>query len=96
MPGAASPTTTTEHLSFSAPVKTARALVLTNPPFDADAANWCAPDDYAVTLELAGHARAAQAQQIRSTSARDPAARANVAVLDPAVFGTAEPTSRQS
>jgi RES domain len=95
-PSAAPPTTTTEHLSFSVLVKAVRALDLTKPPFDADAALWCAPDDYSATQELAGQAREAQAQLVRSTSVRDPAVRANVALLDPAVFGAVEPAFHQT
>jgi RES domain len=95
-PGAVPPTTTTEHLSFSVPVKAVRALDLTKAPFTVDAAKWASQGDYSASQALAEAAREVQAQLIRTASVRDPQARANVAVLDPAVFGAAGPAFRQT
>lgn len=95
-PGFIPPTTTTEHLSFSVPVKVARAIDLTKAPFDADAAQWRDPVDYAACQTLAVAARKANAQLIRSGSVRDPAGGINVALLDPAAFAGAMPTFSQN
>ena len=84
-------TTVSEHLSFRADVKAARCLDLTAPPFDADTALWTDPTSYAACQELAATARIAETQIIRSTSARDPHARANLAILDPAAFASSQP-----
>lgn len=91
-PGFVPPSTTSEHLSFKVKVKAKRALDLTRPPFVADAAKWNDPLDYMACQNFAGAARAAEAQLIRSTSVRDPAARANVAILDSATITSEVPT----
>jgi hypothetical protein len=86
------PSTTSEHLSFMVKVKAKRALDLTRPPFAADAAKWTDPLGYAACQDLAGAARVADAQLIRSSSVRDPKARANVAIFDPATIISEAPT----
>jgi hypothetical protein len=95
-PGAMPPVTTTEHLSFTVPVKVTKAIDLTRPPFDAYAAKWRDPDDYSACQALATVAREAGAQLIRSLSARDVVARANIALLDPAGFAAQNPSFRQT
>lgn len=95
-PGAVPPVTTTEHLSFTVPVKVPRAIDLTKPPFDKDIAKWRDPDDYSACQTMASAAREAGTQLIRSLSARDAAMRANVALLDPTGFAATAPSYRQT
>jgi hypothetical protein len=95
-PLAAPPTTTTEHLSFTVPLKVAKAIDLSAPPFDRDISKWRDPDDYTACQVLAAAAREAGAQLIRSLSARDSEARPNVALLDPAGFAARTPSYRQT
>lgn len=89
-PGLAAPRTTTEHSAFTAELSVDRALDLTADPFVADKGHWTS-DDYKVCQQLASAARTASCQAIRYQSARDPDARANVALLDPAGFASAQP-----
>lgn len=95
-PGFVPPSTTSEHLSFKVRVKAKRALDLTRPPFSTDAAKWINPIDYTACQDLARGARLADAQLIRSTSARDPEARANVAIFDPATITSEAPAYAQT
>jgi hypothetical protein len=95
-PDAMPPVTTTEHLSFTVPLKVERAVDLARPPFSRDAEKWRDPDDYTACQALATAARDAGAQLIRSLSARDVEARANIALLDPACFAARQPTFRQT
>ena len=95
-PTAIPPVTTTEHLSFTVPVKVSHALDLTLRPFDVDVMKWRDPNDYAACQALATAARRAGAQLIRSASARDIKARANIALLDPSGFAATVPTFRQT
>lgn len=95
-PGFVPPSTTSEHLSFKVSVKAKRALDLTYPPFVAEAAKWVDPIDYGACQELAGAARMADAQLIRSISARDPEMRANVAIFDPAAIASGGPAYGQT
>ena len=95
-PGFAPPATTSEHLSFKVAINAKRALDLTRPPFAALANQWADPADYGPCQELAHVARQADAQLIRSSSARDPEARANVAILDPAAITSEAPVFGQT
>jgi RES domain len=95
-PGFVPPSATSEHLSFKVSVKAKRALNLMRSPFDADAAKWIDPIDYSACQELAGMARTADAQLLRSASVRDLKARANVAIFDPAAITSAVPTFSQT
>jgi hypothetical protein len=95
-PNAVPPVTTTEHLSFTVPVKVSQAIDLTLPPFTVDAAKWRDSVDYSACQQLASAARAAGAQLIRSASARDVDARANIALLNPAGFAATVPLFRQT
>jgi hypothetical protein len=90
-PGFGPPQTTVEHSSFSAKVASAHALDLTMPPFAAETAAWRDPDDYAACQALAAQAREAGTALIRTISARDPAQRCNLVVLDPAAFAERAP-----
>ena len=89
-------TTVSEHLSFRAEVKAARCLDLTAPPFETQASLWTDPTSYTACQELAAQARIAETQVIRSASARDPEARANLAILDPAAFASSQPRYGQT
>src|SRR5690606_11307388 len=62
---------TSEHLSFSVALSAGRTVHLTQPPFDADTADWTHPTDYTACQDLAAAARGAGAQAIRVMSARD-------------------------
>jgi hypothetical protein len=95
-PGFAPPSTTSEHVSFKVEVQATRALDLTHPPFVADAAKWTDPLDYSACQDLAATARAADAQLIRSSSVRDPRARANVAIFDAGAITSEAPAYGQT
>ncbi len=75
------PSTTTEHSSFTAKVRTDRAIDLTLAPFVADAAQWTHKSDYAACQKLAALARTAQIELIRTTSARDFSGSCNIVNL---------------
>jgi len=89
-PGFVPGSRTIEHLSFSVPVAISRAIDLMKPPFDAHLSDWIDPSDYAACQKLAASAREADAQAIRSRSARDPGG-INLALLDPAGFARKQP-----
>lgn len=95
-PGALRPTAATEHSSFTVEVRTAAAIDLTQPPFDADRARWTHPSDYGDCQALAAAAREARVEAIRYESVRDPEHRANVALLDPAAIRSMRPSHRNS
>jgi len=92
-PRAILPTTTTEHLMFSAKVAAIRSLDLTKPPFAANRARWTDHDDYAACQQFAAHARKIDAQAIRYLSARDPDDGRNLALFDPTCFESRVPKS---
>jgi hypothetical protein len=69
-----------EYTAFAAAIRTDRAVDLTRPPLDRDAAAWTHPTDYAACQAIADVARAAGMEAIRYRSARDPKG-ANVALL---------------
>lgn len=95
-PGMQPPGAVVEHSAISVPVNMARLLDLTAAPFAAQGALWCDPRDYAACQRFAGAARAIAAQGIRYASVRDPAHRANVALLDPAAFAASAPRIEQT
>jgi hypothetical protein len=95
-PGFVPPSTTSEHLSFKVSVKAKRAIDLMRSLFNADAAKWIDPIDYSACQELAGVARTADAQLLRSASVRDLQARANVAIFDAAAITSDVPTYSQT
>lgn len=90
-PGFTPPSTTSEHTSFSVKLKTEQALDLTAAPFATSPELWTDPEDYTACQELAGTAREAGTQAIRTVSVRDPAQGCNVVVLDPAAFAERSP-----
>jgi hypothetical protein len=85
-----------EFTAFSVPYATERGLDLTRPPLSASRALWTHPLDYAPCQELAENARVAAIQAIRCKSVRDPASRANIALLTCLAFAAAEPSTRQT
>lgn len=90
-PGMTAPVRPVEHTAFRVSCATARAIDLTRPPLVADHALWTAPADYAACQALADAARAAEVAAIRYRSVRDPAGRANVALLTPRAFAAPAP-----
>ncbi|GGC11546.1 hypothetical protein GCM10011494_32920 [Novosphingobium endophyticum] len=90
-PGFRPPSTTSEYTSFSVQLRSDCALDLTRPPFALSADCWNDPDDYTACQEMAGAAREAGTQLIRSLSVRDPAHGCNVVVLDPGAFAERAP-----
>jgi hypothetical protein len=94
-PGMRAPRTTIEHSAFTAAIAVERALDLTEAPFVAETPKWTS-NDYADCQQLASAARTVAAQAIRYQSARDPEARANVALLDPTGFASAQPRLEQT
>lgn len=90
-PGFTPPSTTTEYTSFSVKLGTEHGIDLTRVPFAASADLWNDPGDYSACQELAGVAREAGTQIIRTVSVRDPARGCNVVVLDPAAFAERAP-----
>lgn len=80
--------------AFSAAVTTARALDLTRPPLSADRDAWIRPADYGPCQDLADAARAAGMEALRYESVRDPARRANVALMACAAFAAPAPVGR--
>lgn len=85
-----------EYTAFSAAIRTERAIDLTQPPLSRDSARWTDYADYEACQTLAGTAREAGLNVIRYRSVRDPAGRANVAVLSCAVFARPKPVDRQT
>lgn len=95
-PGFQPPRTVVEHSAISVPVRLDRGLDLTAAPFLPDQALWMHPGDYSACQAFAADARAIDAQAIRYASVRDPAHRANVALLDPAAFAARVPKIEQT
>jgi len=90
------PTTASPFTAFACRFGTDRALDLTAPPLDADAAAWSHPTDYGPCQDLADAARSADVAALRYASARDPAGGANVALLTCRAFTTDKPTNQRS
>lgn len=90
-PGFVPPTSTIEHTSFTASVATPRALDLTRPPFAALESTWTDSVEYKTCQDLAGTARAAGAQLLRTISARDPERGCNIVVLSAEAFARRRP-----
>lgn len=89
-PGFKPPSTTIEHSSFWVAIDGERALDLSQPPFDADQAQWTDPDDYSACQALATEARTAGTQLLRTISVRDPTG-FNIVVFDPLAIAERTP-----
>ena len=85
-----------EFTAFAAEFATAKAVDLTRPPWVAQRSLWTHPVDYTACLDLADACRAAGLEAIRYESVRDPAARANLALLTCRAFTQPDPVSRQT
>ena len=85
-----------EYTLFASAIRTRAAINLTRPPFDRDRARWTDPTDYAVCQQLADVARDAAADVITYTSARDPGAGLNHAVLTCRPFAAVAPVEQQT
>jgi hypothetical protein len=90
-PGMRLPRGTIEHSGYTVRLAVDHAIDLTRPPLAAARSRWVDPDDYGSCQALAARARAMGAQLIRYESVRDPAHRANLALLDPAGFADIAP-----
>lgn len=90
-PQARPPSATIEHTAFKVPIKAARSLDLTQPPFAKSAASWMAPSDYTACQRFATAAREIKTQLIRYRSVRDLEHRPNIALLDPGAFASGTP-----
>ncbi|MFE0014481.1 RES family NAD+ phosphorylase [Mesorhizobium sp. NPDC059054] len=84
-----------EYTAFSATFSTDKALDLTRPPLERDAAAWTHPTDYAACQTLADSAREMSVKAIRYQSVRDPEGK-NLALLTCTIFGKPEPTEWQT
>lgn len=85
-----------EYTAFSAAIRTDRAIDLTRTPLSADAIRWTAFSDYESCQAIAETAREAGLHAIRYQSVRDPAKRANVAMLSCHAFARPKPVDRQT
>ncbi len=90
------PANPAEYTAFAAEIATDKAIDLMRPPLLADRTLWIQLTDYAACLDLADAARAASLEVIRYESVRDPAARANIAVLACRVFAASDAVDRQT
>lgn len=95
-PTAKRPAAPQERTAFAFHIATLNALDLTQPPLANDRAIWTHPTDYAPCHALADTAHEAAIAALRYESVRDPAARANLAVLDCHAITTPEPTAFQT
>jgi hypothetical protein len=90
------PTDAAEYTAFSAAIRTDEGIDLTKPPLSRDSAHWTAFFDYEACQTLADAAREAGLHAIRYQSVRDPAKRANVAVLSCLAFAKPKPVDHQT
>ncbi|WP_342359991.1 RES family NAD+ phosphorylase [Terrarubrum flagellatum] len=85
------PANAAEYTAFNAPLRTEAAIDLTAPPFASHREAWTRLTDYEPCQSLAEAAREVPIDVIRYESVRDPAHRANLAVLAPRAFISREP-----
>ncbi len=95
-PRTALPVNPAEYTAFAISVSSARALDLTSPPLNRDAAIWQSHSDYAPCQALADLARACSAELIQYESVRDPDKGKNLAVLSPQAIAVATAAKTQS
>lgn len=77
--------------AFQAAVRSAAAIDLTRPPFDAHREAISSRTVYAETQRLGSEMRSAGVEVVRYPSARDPQRRPNVALFSPAAFARKRP-----
>jgi RES domain len=85
-----------EYTAFAAQFATDYAADLTTAPWLAQRASWVHPTDYSQCLDFADACRAAALEAIRYESVRDPAARANIALLTCQAFTQTEAVALQT
>ncbi|MCL6706360.1 RES family NAD+ phosphorylase [Pseudomonas sp. R2.Fl] len=90
------PANAAEYTAFAAAVATEKAIDLTVPPLDRDAAHWRHRTDYAACQSLADSAREAGMEAILYASVRDPAGGRNLALLKARGFAAPFPVERQT
>lgn len=95
-PSAKRPVGASERTAFQLRVSTEAGIDLTVPPHDAHRAEWTHPTKYGPCQDLADAARAAGVGVIRYESVRDPAARANWAILDCGAIKSPKPIRHQT
>jgi hypothetical protein len=90
------PANPAEHTAFAAAIATPRAIDLMRPPFVSQRRRWTHRVDYSACLGLVEAAWAAEIEAVRYESARDPQARANVALLTCRGFAEHDIVDRQT
>jgi RES domain len=85
-----------EYTAFSAACATSLHVDLTAAPFNKQRETWTHPTKYEPCQDFADAAREAGVQVVRYESARDPAHRANIAVLSCGAFTDPAPRARQT
>ena len=95
-PGTPWPRDAAEYTAFSASIHTDKGIDLTRPPLSLDATLWTHFSDYEACQSLAVTAREADLDAIRYQSVRDPARRANLALLTCRTFSRPKPVDRQT
>jgi hypothetical protein len=86
---------TTDHTAFTAALRSARAVDLVGPPFDAHRAAIASPTGYGDAQALGAAMREAGVELFRYPSARH-AGGVNAGVLSPAVFGGVKPRALET
>lgn len=86
----------TQHTLFGAAWRTAHALRLQAPPFDAHRAQLTDPADYAATQALGTVMRAAGVEAFEFVSARDAAGGLNVALFTPRALAKKQPAWQEA
>lgn len=89
------PQNATEFTAFSVGYA-GEGIDLTQSPLSKNRAAWTDPVDYSACQSIADSVRDAGLRVIRSQSARDPDARANIALLSCLAFTSQEPKTRQT
>jgi hypothetical protein len=95
-PAAKRPANPQERTAFHVAAGTERAVDLTLPPLNRDAALWQHPTDYGPCQALADAARFAGLEAIRYRSVRDPTGGINLGLLSPAAFRAPRPESSET
>jgi hypothetical protein len=95
-PDSVFPSAPVEHTVFCVGCASERLIDLTLPPLERDADLWTHPTDYGPCQSLADSARAADVEMIRYMSIRDPARKANCAILSSRAFSDRRPKTEQT
>jgi hypothetical protein len=95
-PGTPWPKNPGEFTAFATQSATGRAVDLTQAPWRIHRDRWVDPTDYCHCLDFSDMSRSAAMEAIRYESVRDPASRANLALLSCRVFTQNDAVSRQT